>query len=559
MSAALAIPAHLRKLVPTTGIERARFEATLGPRSFKAFVLMAWKEADPAILKWNWHLDVLCEEMQAAARREKREMVVCVPPRSLKSVILGVMFPAWVWTWDPAAKFITASHEMTLATRDAVKCRRLVQSKWYQDRWGPKSPFLGKGQKGVAAGPMTTPPDTLYAKGKYVPDPQHAGVAMVADQNNKTYYETSAGGHRFCATPARMVTGHGADFILGDDLNHIMQAESAVERGNVLTWWREVISTRLNEQDRGVKIVIQQRVHVEDVAGDCISKGYHKVVFPMEFDPEHPDKHPRDPRQPGEILHKARITPEALQKLKTALGPYAASGQLQQQPVPRAGGIFQRHWFQIVEQAPAVAMRNMVRRWDLAGTLPEPGTDPDWTASVLMGKDELGRVFILAADRLRDTSAQVDAAIKALATQDGGNCRLVLPKDPGAAGKARAEAQQRFLAPRPVKFVAETGDKAERARGLASAAEMGNVFLVRGKWNGEFLDELCGFPTFSHDDWVDAASGAYTELFGGGSGILEWYRQQAQKEMEQDAIARATSSEAIIRGPLHDPYGGNTS
>ncbi len=568
MSAALhdggprrSIDPRLIRLAGRGNPDRAALDAILGPRSFKAFVRMAWHEADPAKLSWNWHLDVLCDEMQAAACRQKRELVVCVPPRSLKSVVLSVMFPAWVWTWDPAAKFITASHEMTLATRDAVKSRRLVRSRWYQDRWGPGSPYLPKGHAGVKATPFKDPGKAYQPAGQspsssagqeaaqaFQPATPHAGVAFVDDQNNKTYYETTAGGHRFCATPARMVTGHGADFILADDLNHILQAESPVERGNVLTWWREVVSTRLNQQDLGVKIVIQQRVHVEDVAGACMKLGYHKVVFPMEFDPDHPDRHPRDPRQPGEILHASRISAPALAKLKQALGTYAASGQLQQSPVPRAGGMFQRHWFRIIPQAPAASLRSTVRKWDLAGTLPKPGTDPDWTAGVRMGKDDAGHVIIHHATRLRDSAAMVDQAIRATAQQDGSSCRLILPKDPAAAGLARMQAQQRFFAPKPVKFVAETGKKEERARGFASAAEVGNVFLVEGSWNADFLDEICSFPTGSHDDWVDAAAGAYTELFGAGSGLLEAYREWSQDTEDRLSHGRLDTHEITTPG-----------
>jgi hypothetical protein len=186
------LPSKLHIFSNPNSEARVELEARLGPRSFAQFFRMAWPYIDPAHLLWNWHIDLLCSEMEAAARRKYRELVVCVPPRSLKSQILSVAFPAWVWTWNPAAKFITSSNEMTLATRDAVKTRRLVESEWYQRRWGPQSRYLGR-----------------LSDGK-----PHPGVQLAGDQNNKTYYETTAGGHRFCCTPGSNVTGHGADFIL---------------------------------------------------------------------------------------------------------------------------------------------------------------------------------------------------------------------------------------------------------------------------------------------------------------------------------------------------------
>lgn len=496
------VPQGLSSMANRDSPMRIAMEAALGPRSFRAFYRMAWRDIDPAHLLWSWHMDTLCDLLQAAARREERNIAICIPPRLGKSNLVSVAFPAWVWTWFPAAKFITASYEMTLATRDAVKTRRLVQSEWYQQRWGPLSRHLPKG---------------------------HPGVELQGDQNNKTFYETTAGGHRFCATPGRMVTGHGGDFIIGDDLNHILKAESPISRQEVLDWWFEVIPSRLNEQDRGVKIIVQQRVHTHDLAGECIRRGYHKVVLPMEFEADHPDRSPLDMRTvEGELLHPARMSMVGLTNLKTALGTYGTAGQLQQRPAPRGGGLFKREWFLIVDEVPVEAMASTVRKWDLAATRATGQNDPDYTASVKLGRDEVGHVYILDVTWMRDTPSSVDNAIKVLATHDGTRNRTILPQDPGAAGVGRMEAQARFFAPLAVEFVAETketGGKVERARGLIAFAEAGNLRMKRAPWNEHFLTEISEFPNAAHDDIVDAASGAFTALYGDGTGLLDYYRE----------------------------------
>ena len=175
------------RLLAAVTRDRLRLESELGRRRFYPFFRMAWPHIDPAFFLDNWHIRLLCEELELAAARVNRELVINIPPRSMKSSIIGVAFPAWVWTWHPSAKFITGSNESQLATRDAVACRRLVQSEWYQARWGPGSPTLPRGNPGIAIRP---------------------------DQGEKTYYETTAGGHRFIATPGKNVTGHGADYIL---------------------------------------------------------------------------------------------------------------------------------------------------------------------------------------------------------------------------------------------------------------------------------------------------------------------------------------------------------
>lgn len=312
-----------------------------------------------------------------------------------------------------------------------------------------------------------------------------------------------------------------------DDPHPTQKAESEAQRNEVLRWWWEAIPTRLNEPDRGVKMIIQQRVHRLDLAGSAIDRGWYHVVLPMEFEPDHPHRYTRDPRtQPGELLHPERTGPSALAKLKKALGAYGSAGQLQQRPAPREGGTFKRHWFQIVDAAPAEALVSAVRRWDLAATVPQAGTDPDWTVGVKMGRDAIGRIYILHVERFRASPAQVDQAIKAIAQQDGMGVQIGIPQDPGQAGVAQAQSLTRFLAPFAVTAIRESGDKGTRARGLVSQCEVCNVFLVRGKWNDPFLDELCEFPNAAHDDQVDAAAGAFEMLFGGKTGLLDWMRAQ---------------------------------
>ena len=496
----------LHRIADRTSDDRAGLESTLGMRSLRAFYRMAWPHIDPAHLLWNWHIELLCEEMEQVARRKVTEAVFAVPPRSGKSQLMSVAFPAWVWTWFPAAKFITGSNEMTLATRDAVLMRRLVKSDWYQRRWGPGSPFLK---------------DVKLSTG----DP-HPGVAITSDQDNKTYFETTAGGHRFCCTPGSNVTGHGGDFVLADDLHPAQRAESDAERTGVLRWWWEAIPPRLNDQDHGVKMIIQQRVHRQDLAGSAIDRGYHAVVLPMEFEANHPQRHPKDPRtQEGELLHPERTGVVGLAKLKRALGAYGTAGQLQQRPVPREGGLFKRAWFQIVDAVPAECYQSAVRRWDLAATVAEAGKDPDWTAGVKIARDDIGRIFIMDVQRFRSTPAQVDQAIRAIAQQDGASVKIGIPLDPGQAGVAQAQALTRFLAPFPVEAARETGSKADRARGFASQCEMGNVFLLRARWNEAFLEELGEFPNGSHDDQLDAAVGGFSMLFEGDTGLIDYYRQ----------------------------------
>lgn len=183
---------------------------------------------------------------------------------------------------------------------------------------------------------------------------------------------------------------------------------------------------------------------------------------------------------------------------------------------PEAGAYFQRGWFSFVPVRPAgddVIL--WVRRWDLAATKPtDQNPDPDWTVGVLVGKRKDGRIVIADVVRIRDTPAKVRALILATAVMDGKRVHVQFPQDPGQAGKDQFQALCLMLSGWIVGGAPETGDKITRAEPLSAQVESGNVDLVVGKWNSDFVVELEGFPTGGHDDQVDAASGGFNYVHG---------------------------------------------
>lgn len=181
---------------------------------------------------------------------------------------------------------------------------------------------------------------------------------------------------------------------------------------------------------------------------------------------------------------------------------------------PSAGMYFRRSDFEIVDAAPKA--KKTVRAWDLAGTKKTDKNNPDWTVGVKMSEGVDGYYYIEHVSRFQDSPAKVDAAIKNLASSDGGLTRIRLPQDPGQAGKAQAHHLTKMLAGYNVTALPVTGDKVTRAKPLASQVEAGNVRLVRGPWNEDFLKELEAFPEGSNDDQVDAAADAFNDLSARG-------------------------------------------
>ena len=212
-----------------------------------------------------------------------------------------------------------------------------------------------------------------------------------------------------------------------------------------------------------------------------------------------------------------------------------------------AGKVFNRAWFEIVEAAPAEALR--VRSWDKAGT--EGGGN--YSAGVRMSRAG-GLFYVEHVIRGQWSSAKRNAVIQQTAAYDGPEVPIVLEQEGGSGGKESAEISVRELAGYMVRALPVTGDKLTRAGPLAAQAEAGNVRLVRGQWNEDYLTELHGFPEGVNDDQVDASSGAFNKLalraeplrfFGAGSATEG---ERAEAEQERRAAATRAGQRALEEG-----------
>lgn len=446
-------------------------------RSLATFSQECWHVLEPSTpLKWGWALDAVCEHLQAVTDGHIRSLLINVPPGCMKSLLTGVIWPAWEWGPRGLAhlRYLGTAHKQDLAIRDNLKCRRLIASEWFQTRWP---------------------------------------IQLTGDQNAKTKFENTATGFREAMAFTSMTGSRGDRVILDDPLSVDDAASDAALRAAELTF-TEALPTRVNSEE-SAKIVIMQRLHERDTSGIILARqlDYVHLMLPMEFDPERrciTSIGFQDPRtQTGELLFPERFGPEQVEDMKRTMGSYAVAGQLNQRPVPREGGLFKREWFAVVDAIPAGARR--VRRWDFAATEQKGTNDPDWTVGLLLAEHR-GTYYVEDIVRLRGSPAAVESALMSTATRDGRSIKVRLPQDPGAAGKAVAASQIKMLAGWDVRASPETGSKETRATPVAAQAEAGNVKLLRGAWNEAFLDEIANFPNAAHDDQVDALSGAFADL-----------------------------------------------
>lgn len=291
------------------------------------FLQKGWQHIDPARFTPGWHLEAIAEHLQAVTDGQIKRLVINVPPRSSKSSMCSVAWPAWTWTQSqkgplsgPQVQFLSASYAYNLSLRDSVKTRRLIQSPWYQGNWGDR-------------------------------------YKLTSDVNTKHRFENDKGGYRLATSVDGMVTGEGGDVIILDDPHRAgRDAESETVRVNTLMWWDEVMSTRLNDITTGAYVIVMQRLHMEDLTGHVLARqagSWTHLMLPMEYDfSRHcvtyvgDEKFFEDPRtEDGDLLCPHRFPPKQVEDLKRDLGSYGSAGQLQQAPAPRGGGLIRDEWW----------------------------------------------------------------------------------------------------------------------------------------------------------------------------------------------------------------------
>ncbi len=447
------------------------------------FIRRAWPVLEPGQQYIHgWHMDAISEHLEAVTSGQITRLLINIPPGTMKSMSVGVFWPAWEWgpKGMPHMRFIGASHEEGLATRDNLKMRRLVQSEWFQSLWPTE---------------------------------------LTGDQNAKTYFENEATGWRQ-SCPVRSMTGRRGDRVAWDDPHSVEDAHSDARLEEANRVFRETLPTRLNNPDSSAIIIVMQRLSARDISGEILAGefGYEHLCLPMEYEGSRKATVIGfvDPRkEPGDLLFPSRFPREVVERDKRIMGEYAVAGQFQQRPAPSSGGIFKPDMIGVEDAIPAGVVQ-WCRGWDLGATVAG-----DYTVGAKIGRLQDGRYVIADVKRDRLESHKRDALIKNTSDGDGrGLVKQSIPQDPGQAGKGQVAAFARLLAGHAVHFSPETGDKVTRATPFASQVNAGNVVMLRAAWNRDFTDELRLFPNGTYDDQVDAAARGFNQLLSPAVGVF---------------------------------------
>lgn len=461
----------------------------------------------------NWHIHEIGAALEQVSAGLIPKLAINIPPGSMKSLLVSVFWPAWEWTTRPWESYIACSHDHQLANRDNRRMRQVINSPWYQERWGAVFDWAG-------------------------------------DQRQKGYFENTSRGFRISMSPTSGATGHRATRIVIDDALSAKRAYSAAYRFATNQFIGEELYNRVvNETDHrdeetgelvpaSARVFIGQRLHDNDPFG-MIERGelgddWEWIVLETEFDPAHSGRTTVfvDPRQAkGELLFKSRFNDETIRTAKVVLGSVGYSAQHQQRPTVPEGRIFKRSRWRRYQWLP-----RKIDQWlisvdcDFAGDKKSIEESDSVTAIGVFARAGQDVYIVDIALGIWETAELVDQLIRLREIYHEATALVIENK---AAGPAVIRTLRKKV-PGVIPFDPKAyGDKTSRAWSIQPYHEAGNFWLPDDKvdphgrrwgqlnpastdWIEAYLDELARFEpgVSANTDQVDITSQAVIKLLG---------------------------------------------
>lgn len=454
----------------------------------------------------EWHLEIIAEHLEAIYYRKIKNLLVNIPPRTCKTSLISIAFPAWVWLHNPMEKFLCASCSNHLSLEIADKSRLLIESAWYQDNWGK-----------------------LFK--------------LRRDQNSKGYFANDKTGCRISTSVGSHIVGRGGSIQITDDPN-TPGGESELIRDSVNNWWSSRWFNRLNDIKNDRRILVQQRTDEKDISGVILSNNddeWYKLILPMEYEsqrtistiPLFGSKIPwKDPRKiDGELLSK-RLTQKEIKKLKKELGSYQYAGQYQQRPAPLEGGLIKKQWFKLYKHKELPQLEYIIQSWDTALTANDNSNYSACTTwGVYLDRNDNQNVILLSCWRDKLEYPELRERVQRLAKdyRDVGNVKLsindkyipdlILIEAKASGDPLIQDLNRAGIYTRP--FIPNKhGDKIQRVKLITALIECGIVWVPCDINNiekiddfaDEFLTTISYFPNVSSRDYVDSMTQALIVL-----------------------------------------------
>ena len=461
--------------------------------NFFFFMLYFWDTYSDDKFISNWHIEKIALELEDIAwrvgdgLRKDHDLNINVPPGSTKTALVSIFWPIWCWTNWHWMRFIASSHSDGLSKESAEYSRDIVRHDKFRDIF---------------------------------PD-----IRIKQDKDTKSNFRVEKlidgvwrrGGNRLSTSvESKMATGFHAHIIIWDDLVDPHAAISKAKLEQAVRHMDQTLATRKVNKEVTTTVGIAQRLSPNDPSGHWLAKGKKNIrciSLPGEI------KNYREYLKPAEwvefytdnLLDSNRLSWKALDELREDLGQYGYHGQIGQNPILAGAGMFEIDKISIIETMPHdLKIENTVRYWDKAGSEGEGA----FTAGVKMAKTIDKKYIVVNVKKGQWASNTREEIIRNTAEADGRKTLIGVEQEPGSGGLESAQSTIKNLAGFHAYRDRPTGDKVYRADPYSVQVNDGNVYLLRGDWNQEYLNELRDFPNSTYKDQVDASSGAFSKLSG---------------------------------------------
>lgn len=468
-------------LIAKDFLNRISLSLSQEPIPLKPFFRQAWSIIEPSRdLQETWLIDLIIEYLTAVEMGQIKRLLINMQPRSLKSILVSVVWPAWSWTKMPYLRWIFASYSASLSTKHSLDRRRILESAWFLKNWGDV-------------------------------------CRLEDDQNQKTEFQNTQRGLMAATSVGGSITGKGGSRIVIDDLINPQDAESKPLRETALDFYQRTLVTRLDDKETGAIVAVEQRTHNQDTSAHILKEGgwtHLKVpaTAPSRSVVVFPISGRKIVREEGDVINPLRESPKVLAGLKVAMGSRAYNAQYQQAPEAADGGQFNSSWWRYYKFDALPTVEVSARAWD---TAVKTGQTNDPTASCLIHKCKDGYYVNPHFFNKRIQYPELQKQIQIEAAARPAEYEIV---EDASSGASVIQDLQTNTAIAIIPFTAEK-DKITRASRVSSLVEAHKVFLpLEAPWVADFIELMADILNAEHDDMADAFVMALMQLSGKAQG-----------------------------------------
>jgi predicted phage terminase large subunit-like protein len=449
-------------------------------KDFVSFVRKSFHVLNPsAMFHMNWHICAIADYLERVRLGTIKRLIITVPPRSLKSIMCSVAFPAFVLGHDPTKRLIVVSYSADLAIKHGNDFRTVVNSTEYH---------------------------AIFP-----------AMRISTMKNTQTEVVTTVNGFRLAISVDGALTGRGGDIIIIDDPIAALAALSQKSREHVANWYFNTLLSRLDDKQNGAIVLVMQRLHQDDLAGVLLRGSDEWTVLSLPAIAEQDEQIPIGNgqvhcRHAGDVLHPGRESRDVLESLRAQLGGETFAAQFQQQPMPPGGAMIKCAWVRRYDQLPTSG--RIIQSWDVAN---KQGEENDYSVCTTWLVDE-NKYYLIDVLRGRFDFPTLRRKVSEQAKLH--KASQILIED---AGFGTALFQEFKTAAFSAIAVKPEYDKKTRMGIHSAKFENGQVFFPKdAPWLADLEAELFAFPSGRHDDQVDSISQALANAKEGYDTTLSW-------------------------------------